>query len=161
MSKGSTESRNPCGSGREPGALHWSRRAVVGLPGLVALAGCANTNEFQAEDDAVVDALKSEPMWVSYRPDWVQSESTILGRRRGGDLAGQSQVMNSSRFLHGVVPPDARVAAQATATQAGWTPPEGGIQGRRAQGNGKSVLLDLFISAFEGSLEIRIQGSFG
>lgn len=139
----------------------WSRHALLGLPVLLAVAGCVNTDPFLEEDEAVADALTSEPMWGSYRPAWVESESEILGRRRGGNLAGESRVMISNRFLYGVVPPDAIATAQAAAVQAGWTPPDGGLQGRWAQGSGKAVLLRLFISAADGSLGITINGSFG
>ena len=75
---------------REPDSLSglsagsWSRRAALGPPVLWALAVCANTNQFLEEDEAVADALTSEPMWVSYRPAWVKSESAILGWRQGG-----------------------------------------------------------------------------
>ena len=94
-----------------PSAGSWSRRAALGLPVLWALAGCANTDPFLEEDEAVADALKSEPMWVSYRPAWVESESMHVGRRQGGNLAGESRVMISDRFLRGVVPPDAHDGA--------------------------------------------------
>lgn len=89
------------------------------------------------------------------------SESTILGRRAGGNLAGTSRVMISNRNLHGVVPPDEIATAQAAAVQAGWTPPDHLIQGREAQGSGKSVRLSLYIEAAEGVLGITINGSFG
>ena len=147
-----------------PGALSawpFSRRALVGLPVLWALAGCVNTDPYLEEDDAVADALKSEPMWVSYRPAWVQSEVLRLGRRRGGDLAAESRVMQSHRFLHGDVPPDAVAAARAAAVQFGWPPPGSDLyQVRSAQGKGKSVLLSLFLTAIDGVLDIYISGSF-
>lgn len=109
----------------------------------------------------MADALSSEPMWVSYRPAWVESESAILGWRQGGNFE-QTGVMISDRFLRGVVPPDAIVTARAAAVQAGWDPRDAGLlQLRRAQGKGKAVLLRLFISAADGVLGININGSFG
>ncbi|HEY5484347.1 MAG TPA: hypothetical protein VIK31_11165, partial [Propionibacteriaceae bacterium] len=119
-------------------------RAALGLPVLWALAGCADTNPFREENEAVADALSSEPMWVSYRPAWVESESAILGWRQGGNFE-QTRVMISNRFLRGVVPPDAISAARAAAVQAGWDPPAADLlQLRQAQGKG-----------------ININGSFG
>lgn len=61
----------------------FTRRAVLALPILGALAGCVVNNPYRDEDDAVAAALKSDPMWASYRPAWVESESSILeGRAR-------------------------------------------------------------------------------
>lgn len=152
---------------REPDSLSglsagsWSRRAALGPPVLWALAGCANTNQFLEEDEAVTDALTSEPMWVSYRPAWVKSESAILGWRQGGGFE-QTREMISNRFLRGVVPPDAVATARAAAVQEGWDPPDAEfLQLRRAQGKGSAVLLRLFISATDGVLGININGSFG
>lgn len=144
-----------------PSAGSCSRRAALGLPVLWALAGCADTNPFREENEAVADALSSEPMWVSYRPAWVESESAHLGWRQGGNFE-QTRVMISNRFLRGVVPPDAISAARAAAVQAGWDPPAADLlQLRRAQGKGKTVLLRLFISSADGVLGININGSFG
>ena len=152
---------------REPDSLSglsagsWSRRAALGPPVLWALAGCANTNQFLEEDEAVADASTSEPMWVSYRPAWVKSESAILGWRQGGGFE-QTREMISNRFLRGVVPPDAVATARAAAVQEGWDPPDAEfLQLRRAQGKASAVLLRLFISATDGVLGININGSFG
>jgi len=81
-------------------AGRWSRRSLVGLPVVLALAGCSYENPYREVDDAVVDALKSEPMWISYRPAWVESESTML-IPRGPDLPGTHNEMVSDRFLRG------------------------------------------------------------
>ena len=120
-----------------PPLRFWSRRSLLVLPVLATVAGCVNTDPYLEEDEAVADALNSEPMWVFYHPAWVQSEELRLGRRRGGDLAAESRVMQSDRFLHGVVPPDAVAAARAAAVQFGWPPPRSDLyQVRTAQGKG-------------------------
>lgn len=140
----------------------WSRRGLLGLPALVVIAGCSVPNPYKEEDDAVADALSSEPMWVAYRPAWVTSESSVMGWRRAGDFE-PTGVMMSNRFLHGVVPADAVTTARTAAVQAGWGVPDVSDpqQLRRAQGKGRAVMLRLFISATDTSLGISINGSFG
>jgi hypothetical protein len=141
----------------------WSRRVLLGLPALLAVAGCSIVpNPYKEEDDAVADALSSEPMWVTYRPAWVTKESSNLGRRSAGDVEGV-RVMQSFRLLYGAVPAGAQTVARAAAVQAGWSAPDVNdfLQSRRAQGKGRSVTLRLSISAIDTSLEISIDGSFG
>ena len=140
----------------------WTRRTVLGGPILLALAACTSAEPVVEEDDAVADALNSEPMWISYRPPWVESDTSRVGRRQGGNLAGPSRVMTSNRQLLGVLPADAVATARTAAVQFGWPAPGPDLwQVRSASGKGKTVTLRMFIAASDGALGIRIDGSFG
>lgn len=141
----------------------WSRRALLGLPALLAVAACSVlTNPYKEEDDAVADALSFDPMWVTYRPSWVTKESSHLGWRSAGDVEGV-RVMQSYRLLYGAVPAGAKTVARAAAVKAGWSAPDVNdfLLLRRAQGKGRSVTLRLSIDAVDTSLGINIDGSFG
>jgi hypothetical protein len=136
---------------------------MLGLLAGLATAGCSIlTNPHKEEDDAVADALSSEPMWVTYRPAWVTKETVHLGWRSAGDVEGV-RVMQSYRLLYGAVPAGAKTVARAAAVQAGWSAPDVNdfLQSRRAQGKGRSVTLLLSISATDTALGISIDGSFG
>ena len=135
----------------------WSRRALLGLPILVGVAGCVDTHPYKKEDDAIEDALSREPMWVTYRPTWVESESGIPGRRPDGPIIPGSNMRNQSdRFLHGVVPPDAAETARAAAVQYGWSVPDDShYQQRLVQGNGLTVSLHMFITRLTPSWASR------
>jgi hypothetical protein len=133
---------------------------LLTLPILATLTSCASSDPVKEEDDAVADALSAEPMWVSYRPAWVESESVRLGRRPGGNQAGSTRVMISNRQLLGALPADAVSAARTAAVQFGWPAPGADLwQVRSTLGNGKSVSLRMFITASDGALGIRIDGS--
>jgi hypothetical protein len=136
---------------------------LLGLPALLAVAGCSIVpNPYKEEDDAVADALSADPMWVTYRPAWVTKESSHLGWRSAGDVEGV-RVMQSFRLLYGAVPAGAVTTARAAAVQAGWSTPEENdiMQLRRAQGKGRTVTLRLSITAIDTSIGITITGSFG
>ena len=141
----------------------WSRRALLGLPALLAVAGCSIVpNPYKEEDNAVADALSSEPMWVTYRPAWVTKESSHLGWRSAGDVEGV-RVMQSFRLLSGAVPAGAVAAARAAAVQVGWSAPDDNdfLQLRRAQGKERFVMLRLSLTATDTALGITVNGSFG
>jgi hypothetical protein len=120
------------------------------------------TNPYKEEDDAVANALSSEPMWVTYRPAWVTKESSHLGWRSAADVDGL-RVMQSFRLLYGVVPAGAVTVARDAAVQSGWSAPAvtDFLQVRKAQGRGRTVTLRLYITATDTALGITISGSFG
>jgi hypothetical protein len=141
----------------------WNRRVLLGLPALLAVAGCSIVpNPYKQEDDAVADALSSEPMWVTYRPAWVTKESSHMGWRSAGDVEGLRD-MQSFRLLFGAIPAAAVATARAAAVQAGWSTPDETdfLQLRRVQGKERSVTLRLSVTATDTALGITINGSFG
>lgn len=99
-------------------------------------------------------------MWVTYRPTWVESESSIPGRRPAGPIiAGANMRNQSDRLLHGVVPPDAAETARAAAVQYGWSVPDDSrYQQRLAQGKDMTVNLVMSITRLDTFLGIEIVG---